>query len=63
MKENELQTLDKEEIIKLLLRQKKYNKFLLDAVRHFALNLLDEITKLRKTYEQDTIQPNNGSAD
>lgn len=39
--------MSKQELIDLLIKSEKYNKALLTAVRHYAMQLLDELKKLR----------------
>lgn len=38
----------REQLIELLVRREKYNFLLQQAIRHYAMNLLDEIKKYRE---------------
>jgi hypothetical protein len=38
----------REQLIELLIRREKYNYLLQKAIRHYAMNLLDEIKKYRE---------------
>ena len=41
------QQMSKPELIDLLIRREKSNKLLQQAIRHFAMSLLDELKKYR----------------
>ena len=53
--DNELQNLPKEDLIKIIIKERGYYKLLNTAIRHYATSLLEELKKLKDDKKKENI--------